>query len=101
MEIDNGINIDSLKGIDDNISMTDESLQLFIRYTCPFCIRVLHFLDQYGISVTLRDISANPDDATQLQEKGGKVQVPCLMDGDFVLYESLDIINWFKHNRSQ
>ena len=76
--------------------MNGGDCHLFIRYTCPFCIRVLRYLDDRGIKVTVRDISANSEDRDDLLNKGGKVQVPCLFYQQTILYESLDIIDWFE-----
>ena len=69
-------------------------LQLYIRYTCPFCMKVLRFMDRAGIDLPLHDISVSEDDRRYLVENGGKQQVPCLFIDGRALYESDDIIAW-------
>ena len=69
-------------------------LKLYIRYTCPFCVKVLRYMEKAGIEVELRDISASEDDRRYLVEQGGKQQVPCLFIDGKALYESDDIIAW-------
>ena len=64
---------------------------LYYRPTCPFCRRVLDFIEEHKIEVDLRDISEE-EHAAALLEKGGKQQVPFLCDGDTCMYESDAII---------
>lgn len=75
-------------------------LKLYYLENCPFCIKVLDYLENENIDIEIDLIELNKvDDARKfLKEHGGKVQVPCLfIDGD-PLYESEDIIDWFKKN---
>lgn len=69
-------------------------LALYYRPTCPFCIRVLDFMDRQGVTIPLIDISRDRDAAATLIEVGGKQQVPCLFIDGEPLYESSDIISW-------
>lgn len=69
-------------------------LALYYRPTCPFCIRVLDFMDRQGVTIPLIDISQDCDAAATLIEVGGKQQVPCLFIDGKPLYESNDIISW-------
>lgn len=73
-------------------------LVLYIRRTCPFCVRVLDYMREAGIELPLRDLNFDPDARRTLLEVGGKVQVPCLFIDGKPLYESLDIIAWLKEN---
>lgn len=66
--------------------------QLFYRTTCPFCIKVLNFMADNDIRLTMRDISSEPDALRELVTVGGKQQVPCLFIDGQPLYESSDII---------
>lgn len=78
--------------------MATHDLVLYIRRTCPFCVKVLGYLERRGIEVPLRDISADAEAAATLVEVGGKRQVPCLFIDGKPLYESDDIIAWFDAN---
>ena len=69
-------------------------LALYYRPTCPFCIKVLDFMDRQGVMIPLIDISQDRDAAANLIEVGGKQQVPCLSIDGKALYESSDIISW-------
>ena len=70
-------------------------LTLYYKPTCPYCIKVLHFLEQNDISVPLKNINENSQNRQELLNIGGKIQVPCLVINDEALYESDDIIQWF------
>ena len=74
-------------------------LALYYRPMCPFCQKVLRFMEAEGVSLELKDISGNPELGQELVSIGGKSQVPCLsIDGE-ALYESDDIIQWLKDNK--
>lgn len=66
--------------------------ELFYMPTCPFCKKVLSFMDKHGIEMPLRDITADSEARDKLERVGGKVQVPCLFIDDKPMYESDDII---------
>ena len=66
--------------------------ELYIMPGCPFCHKVQRYMDQRGIELPLRDITADPDARATLERVGGKVQVPCLFIDGAPLYESDDII---------
>lgn len=66
--------------------------QLFYRPTCPFCVKVMSFMADHDITLTMRDISSEPDALEELVRVGGKRQVPCLFIDGQPLYESSDII---------
>ena len=76
--------------------MTD--LTLYYKPTCPYCQKVLNFLTSQGISVPLKNTLDNKN-REELINIGGKNQVPCLIIDRKALYESDDIIEWFKNNR--
>lgn len=78
--------------------MNGHTLELYYRPTCPYCLKVLRYLDASGIELPLHDISANEDDRATLERVGGKVQVPCLFIDGQAMYESDDIINYLKQN---
>ena len=77
--------------------MTHE-LELFMKPTCPYCIKVMNFMSENNISIPLRDIVADESAAETLIAIGGKRQVPCLFIDGKPLYESGDIIEWLRDN---
>ncbi len=75
-------------------------LLLFYKPTCPFCQKVLQFMDTQGIELPLKDIDQNSEFRRELLEIGGKTQVPCLLINGEALYESDLIVDWLRENRS-
>lgn len=73
-----------------------QALELYIMPGCPFCRKVLSYMERRGIDIPLRDITASPNDRSTLQNVGGKVQVPCLFIDGKPLYESDDIIAYLE-----
>jgi glutaredoxin 3 len=74
-------------------------LTLYYRPTCPYCVKVLDFLSENKITeITFKDISKNPEYVDELIDIGDKKQVPCLIIDETPLYESSDIIAWFKEH---
>ncbi len=72
-------------------------LELYMFETCPYCRRVLNYLDESGrTDVELHNIHKNAADRQRLIEVGGIEQVPCLFVDGVPMYESLDIIDWLK-----
>ncbi len=76
--------------------MTHLTLYHFVG--CPYCQRVRDYLSKEGIHVPMKDIRQDPASREELVKIGGKGQVPCLVVDGKALYESLDIIEWFKRN---
>lgn len=73
---------------------TARNLELYFMPTCPYCHKVIDWLDEHGITLSMRDITTDADAARTLEEVGGKRQVPCLFIDGKPLYESSDIIEW-------
>ncbi len=69
-------------------------LILYIKDNCPYSTAVIDKINELDIRVETKNI-ANNRNALELIEKGGKCQVPCLIDTDkeIVIYESSDIID--------
>lgn len=64
---------------------------------CPFCKKVMQYMKKRDIKdVEMVDIAADPRNKKELIEVGGMDQVPMLLIDDKPLYESNDIIQWFK-----
>ena len=72
-------------------------LELFILETCPYCKKVMKFLDEQNMPYKKIDIT-NDDNKETLIRFGGKRQVPFLIDKErnIQMYESDDIINYLK-----
>jgi len=76
-------------------------LTLYYFESCPFCQRVLSYLKEASISIPMKDILVNPVYKQELFKIAGRTQVPCLVIDGKALYESDDIIQWFKDNRKK
>ena len=74
---------------------------LYYKPDCPFCQRVLQMGENLGVEFDLKDISEDETLANELMEKGGKRQVPFLVDTetDTSMYESSDIIDYIRENK--
>ena len=72
-------------------------LELFILETCPYCLKVMNFLNEKGMEYQKIDIK-NKESEDSLIQIGGKRQVPFLIDTDrnVQMYESSDIIEYLK-----
>ena len=72
-------------------------LELYKMDSCPYCRRVMRYIEAEGRNdITYRDISLSEDAEQTLIRVGGKRQVPCLFIDGKPMYESLDIIDWLK-----
>ena len=75
-------------------------LTLYYKPSCPYCQRVLGEAEEMGVTFNLKDISDDDVIANELIEKGGKRQVPYLVDNekDISMYESGDIVDYLKEH---
>jgi glutaredoxin len=74
-------------------------LTLYQFEACPFCIKVRRAAKRMGLSLPLKNVQTDASARTELLERGGMVQVPCLKilkdDGEIQwMYESSDIIRF-------
>lgn len=74
-------------------------LILYYRPTCPYCKKVLKFLEEIDLEIPLKNIEDNSKAKDELLHLGGKAQVPCLFIDGKPLYESDDIIDWLKERK--
>ncbi len=74
-------------------------LTLYVRTGCPFCEKVLEVGETLNVEFELKNIK-DSEVAEELQERGGKIQTPYLVDHehDTEMYESDDIIDYL-HQR--
>lgn len=72
-------------------------LDLFVLESCPYCKKVMDFLEKEDIKYRKIDIS-DKDSENSLIQIGGKRQVPFLVDNErnIQMYESDDIIEYLK-----
>ncbi|MDY4678466.1 MAG: glutathione S-transferase N-terminal domain-containing protein [Bifidobacterium tsurumiense] len=71
-----------------------KKLELFYKDDCPYCHKVMDFMDEHSISVEMRNVITDPANRERLLAVGGKGQVPCLFIDGEPLYESMDIIDF-------
>ena len=78
-----------------------EELSLYYSPTCPYCLKVLRFMEKNGIVIDLKS-TMDSENLRILLMVGKMNQVPCLFIGGKPLYESDDIIaylaDYFKVN---
>ncbi len=80
--------------------MSNAELVLFYMPTCPFCQKVVDFIEDNNIEgIEFKDTSENLGAKDELIDVGGKDQVPCLFIDGKPLYESDEIIAWLKENK--
>ena len=79
--------------------MADTSkLELYYRNFCGYSRKVLDYLQEHDIQMTMHCLQTEEGAEQRLVELGGKAQVPCLaIDGE-PMYESDDIIAWLAEN---
>lgn len=72
-------------------------IELFMLETCPYCHKIIKFLDENNIDYKKIDIS-NKESEESLIQIGGKRQVPFIVDNErnIQMYESADIIEYLK-----
>ncbi len=72
-----------------------ENHTLYYQKSCPYCQKVLNFMDENKITMDTRDTN-QPGNQNDLVRIGGKKQVPCLIINGKALYESEDIIDYLR-----
>ncbi len=76
-------------------------LTLFYKPWCPYCQKVLKYLEKIHKTVPLKNIDHDPEGKAYLVKIGGKSQVPCLMINQQALYESDRIIEWLDKHQDE
>lgn len=71
---------------------------LYMMENCPYCKKVMRFMDEKGIDYNKIDITDNKMNEDTLIQIGGKRQVPFFIDKErnIQMYESSDIIEYLK-----
>ena len=70
-----------------------DNMVLYYKLTCPFCHRVLAFMEEEDIAMPMRD-TLEPGVKDDLVRIAGKGQVPCLVVDGVPMFESDDIIRF-------
>lgn len=75
---------------------------LYVKAECPYAAKVLAYAAEHGILFEERNVD-DPDIADELIERGGKRQVPYLVDVEEAveMYESEDIIEYLKEKHAR
>ncbi len=77
-----------------------KGLSIYQLFACPFCVKTRRALQRLNIDVDIKDIGKQQQFRAELEQGGGKVQVPCLRieeQGSVRwLYESGDIIQFLE-----
>lgn len=75
-------------------------LTLYIKYGCPYCIRVTDANAIIKAPLNIVNISGNAALREELMIKAGKTQTPYLVDTDrgVAMHESLDIVEYLKEH---
>lgn len=70
-------------------------ITLYVKTGCPYCAKVLNALARLNVSYEEKNIS---DDAMteELIARGGKRQVPYIVDGETEMYESDAIVAYIE-----
>lgn len=74
-------------------SCISDNMVLYYKPTCPFCHKVLAFMEQEDIAMPMRD-TLEPGVKDDLIRIAGKGQVPCLIVDGVPMFESDDIIRF-------
>ncbi len=72
-------------------------LTLYQSEGCPYCQKVLRFMQQKGITIPMKN-TWDKSNREELITIGGMSQVPCLVIDGKAMYESDDIIAWLGKN---
>jgi len=78
-----------------------KNLALYQFYACPFCVKTRRAIRRLNVPIEIRNATEGSPWRSELEEKGGKVQVPSLKITDNNgserwLYESDDIIRYLE-----
>ena len=77
------------------------NMTLYQFKACPFCIKARRAIHKLGLNIQTVDAMNDAQARNELQQLGGKVQVPCLRiqeegQDDIWMYESGDIIQYLQ-----
>lgn len=89
--------------VTDGFTLQKQSQRLMLYYSpsCPYCQKVLNYLNKIGKTVPMKNIQNDKSARNELKNLGGKMQVPCLFIDEKPLYESDTIVDWLSKHKEQ
>jgi glutaredoxin len=76
------------------------NMALYQFFACPFCIKTRRAMHKMNLPIETRNATAGSVYRQELEQQGGKIQVPCLriqtVKGDEWLYDSSEIIAYLQ-----
>lgn len=75
--------------------MRFDNMVLYIKPGCPFCSKVMLFMEENVIEMKILD-STEPENSQALLDMNGTTQVPCLVVDDKPMLESDDIVQYLE-----
>ena len=51
-------------------------MKIYIKPTCPYCVRLLQLLDKAGLEYEIIDVLTSPEKNEEMMEKSGNMGVP-------------------------
>ena len=75
--------------------MRFDNMVLYIKPGCPFCSKVMLFMEENCIEMKILD-STEPENSQALLDMNGTTQVPCLVVDDKPMLESDDIVQYLE-----
>lgn len=76
-----------------------KNLKLYYKPTCPYCVKVLNYMGENNIeTIELLNVDEIDGLRAELNERGGKTQVPALDIDGKIMYESDEIVEYLKAN---
>jgi len=75
-------------------------IKLYTYPHCPYCVKVRQAFAQMGVKYEEVNAERGTPGSAELVKLGGKQQVPFLINGGTMMYESDDIINYAQKNLS-
>ncbi|MBS0615546.1 MAG: glutaredoxin [Verrucomicrobia bacterium] len=79
----------------------ESSLLLIYSSECPHSVKVLHYLNEIGKTVPMKDVYRDPDAKQILKMEGGQMIVPCLLINHQPIYDCDDIITWLSQHQKE
>ena len=67
-------------------------MKLYVLRTCPYCVRVLRWLEGRNLPVQIVDVPPGHSARVELRAVSGQTFVPTLVDGDVVIADDDDAI---------
>ena len=75
------------------------SVTLYIHAGCPFCQKVLDYLEEMSKTLPIKNLKAHPEFQKELFNLTGKNEHPCLVVDEEALFESKTIILWLEEHK--